>query len=96
MQGTERIVDLRVDRRDGYNGVGRGGGPPPPRRRNDDDEIRPANFGQFSLLLTLEKTVIFGPHHIHLCVQHIPLINLMGLMTFMQKFFVETLDHFAP
>ena len=27
--------------------------PPPPQRRND--EIPPANFGQFSPLLTLEK-----------------------------------------
>ena len=33
-----------------------------------------------------------GPHLIHLRVQHIPLMNLMGLRTF----FFEVVDHFLP
>ena len=37
-----------------------------------------ANFHHLDRL----KKVIFGPHEIHLRVQHIPLIILMGLMTF--------------
>ena len=52
-------------------------------------------FGQFSPLLTSKKKVIFAPPHIHLRVQHIPLINLMGLMTFCERTF-EILAPHAP
>ena len=41
--------------------------------------------------------MIFGPHNIHVRVQHIPLINLMGLMTFLkEKFFQDFGTLLAP
>ena len=72
-----------------------GGGGPPPRWLDDDDEIRRASFGQ--LANPLNKKMIFGPHRIDLCVQHIPLINLMGSMTFFErKLFSRFWTPFGP
>ena len=82
--------------------------PPPPQTSND--EMRPTNFGRFSPLLTVRKKNDCPPtphpppppthppthRHIHLRVPHIPLMNSMGLMTFVPGMFFKIWDHFWP
>ena len=74
-----------------------GGGAPPPDPP-PDDEMTMTKFGRLSLANFTtcplkKKRKDFWPPYIHLCVQHIPLINLMGFMTF---FSFEILDQFRP
>ena len=62
--------------------------PPPPLTPDGEMTIRKlgqlllANFDHFWYL---KKKITFDPHHIHLRVQHVPPINLMGLMTFFEQ-----------
>ena len=68
--------------------------PPPPPDRTMMKFGRPilADIHHFR---PLEKNVIFGPHRIHLRVQHVPLKNWMGLMTcFERNCCFNILDHF--
>ena len=73
-----------------------GGAPPPPRWRNDDDENLSSQFWPIFTTFDLWKKLDFWPSP-HLRVQHILLINLMGLMTFFErKFFSRFCTTFGP
>ena len=72
-----------------------GCGPTPhgPHPASADDEMTCTKFGRpilasFDYFSTFKKKVISDPHHIHLRVQRIPLINLMGLMKIYERGFV--------
>ena len=70
--------------------------PPVPAQPNPpDDEMMMTKFDRFCPFKT---KVNLDPHHVHLRVQHIPLIDVMGLMTLLERsLFLQILGHFlAP